>query len=439
MTAEVAVMNKLAVALAADSAVTFGDTERRKIYNAANKLFALSKREPIGVMIYGSAELMGVPWETILKMYRDKLGDRVFPRLSDYFEDVIAFLDTNDHFFDKKTQERSVLRNATSMFFLVRNDVVEGIDEVLVKQQKISDSEIAQIVDLVISNYLQRYRDRDFSTGLDEAHHQRLVSTYQAAIRLQIDRVFEKLPLTDQQIDGLIQLGASLACRDVLPEYKSGMVIAGFGHDDHFPCLRAVEMDVRAGDRLHYLVVHEQDISAESGAAIVPFAQRDVVSLFVEGIDSNYEEMLYGFLEKTFAEYPDELQKSLPSLTADDRAAISDRSKRVGAMVIERFRQRTQQYVQGKYVQPMMSVVEALPKSELAALAEAFVNLTSLKRRVSMDLETVGGPVDVAVISKGDGLVWIQRKHYFKPELNHQFFRNYFRAEPSPDRETDAY
>ncbi|HEY9669692.1 MAG TPA: hypothetical protein V6C91_22960 [Coleofasciculaceae cyanobacterium] len=34
---------------------------------------------------------------------------------------------------------------------------------------------------------------------------------------------------------------------------------------------------------------------------------------------------------------------------------------------------------------------------------------------------------DVAVISKGDGFIWIKRKHYFKPELNHQFFNNYFR------------
>ena len=55
-------------------------------------------------------------------------------------------------------------------------------------------------------------------------------------------------------------------------------------------------------------------------------------------------------------------------------------------------------------------------------MAEALVNLTSLKRRVTPEDETVGGPVDVAVISKGDGLIWIKRKHYFAPELNHRYF-----------------
>jgi len=39
--------------------------------------------------------------------------------------------------------------------------------------------------------------------------------------------------------------------------------------------------------------------------------------------------------------------------------------------------------------------------------------MRSLKRHVSDDFESVGGPVDVAVISKNEGMIWIKRKHYF--------------------------
>ena len=53
MTAEVAILNREAVALAADGAVTFMGLEGRKIYNT-NKLFALSMTEPIAVMVYGT-------------------------------------------------------------------------------------------------------------------------------------------------------------------------------------------------------------------------------------------------------------------------------------------------------------------------------------------------------------------------------------------------
>lgn len=37
--------------------------------------------------------------------------------------------------------------------------------------------------------------------------------------------------------------------------------------------------------------------------------------------------------------------------------------------------------------------------------------------------KVVGGPVDVAVVTKCDGFVWIKRKHYFSPELNPNYFQ----------------
>jgi hypothetical protein len=62
-------------------------------------------------------------------------------------------------------------------------------------------------------------------------------------------------------------------------------------------------------------------------------------------------------------------------------------------------------------------------------MAESLVNLTSFKRKVSMEVETVSEPIDVAVISAGDGFIWINRKHYFSPEQNHHFFANYYRKD----------
>ena len=59
-------MNREAVALAADSAETVG----RKVFRSAEKLFSLSRS--VGIMTYGSSTLAGVPWETIIKRYRDE-------------------------------------------------------------------------------------------------------------------------------------------------------------------------------------------------------------------------------------------------------------------------------------------------------------------------------------------------------------------------------
>ena len=76
---------------------------------------------------------------------------------------------------------------------------------------------------------------------------------------------------------------------------------------------------------------------------------------------------------------------------------------------------------------PIVDIVSSLPKDELASMAESLVNLTKFKRRVTPERETVGGPIDVAVITKGDGFVWVKRKHYFEPGLNPRVISRYSR------------
>ena len=82
--------------------------------------------------------------------------------------------------------------------------------------------------------------------------------------------------------------------------------------------------------------------------------------------------------------------------------------------------------------------IENLPHNELAQVASTLVNLNSFQQRMSPELETVGGPVDVAVISKGDGFIWIERKHYFRKELNEHFYQNYFYNSSSEERENES-
>ena len=77
-------MNRQAIALAADSAVTFAEGTGQKIFPSANKIFTLSKYQPVGVMIYGNADFMGIPWETIIKIYRSRLGQDTFKTVSGY-------------------------------------------------------------------------------------------------------------------------------------------------------------------------------------------------------------------------------------------------------------------------------------------------------------------------------------------------------------------
>ena len=114
-------MNSMGVTLAADSAVTITGGDSDKIHNSANKLFMLSKRYPVGVMIYNNASLLGIPWETIIKMFRQSLGERCFKTLEEYGQEMISYLENNDDLFPVETQKEYYLQSLGAVFRKIYN------------------------------------------------------------------------------------------------------------------------------------------------------------------------------------------------------------------------------------------------------------------------------------------------------------------------------
>ena len=122
MTAELIVMNKNGLALVADSAISVSSGGKTtKVYNTANKLFALSKYHPIGVMIYGSAEIMGLPWEVVIKRYRETLRVRSFQSIDGYIDNFFDYL-KNDAFTSDFYVEY-VKQRAVELFNVIANDI----------------------------------------------------------------------------------------------------------------------------------------------------------------------------------------------------------------------------------------------------------------------------------------------------------------------------
>ena len=91
------------------------------------------------------------------------------------------------------------------------------------------------------------------------------------------------------------------------------------------------------------------------------------------------------------------------------------------------FNNQIQEFSSKRFISPTINSISILAKEDLAVLAESIVELQALKKQVSLEVATVGGPIDVAVISKHDGFIWIKRKLYFDSKLNYCFEQNYFK------------
>lgn len=122
MTCEIAIMNRYAIALAADSATTvthYVGTERKERYfKGANKIFQLTNHAPVGIMIFGTATLHEAPWELIVKEFRGHLGDKSFNDLEGYAAELFDFIRGHERLFPADYQEKVFREEANKVAFL---------------------------------------------------------------------------------------------------------------------------------------------------------------------------------------------------------------------------------------------------------------------------------------------------------------------------------
>lgn len=193
MTAEVAVINSTGVALAADSAVTIGS---QKIYNSALKLFALSKTEPVGVMIYGNAALMNMPWETIIKIYRKELGPESFKTLPEYSSSFFSFLSSRSDFFPTEVQESWLAMNVRGYYELIFDSLIEKVEKRIKETSKIDEATTEEFLKNIVDEHHSGLIKRGFLDGLNKSFEDEVRKKYTDKIKSLREEVFNELPLS---------------------------------------------------------------------------------------------------------------------------------------------------------------------------------------------------------------------------------------------------
>ena len=164
-------------------------------------------------------------------------------------------------------------------------------------------------------------------------------------------------------------------------------------------------------------------------ARIIPFAQAEIVYRFIQGIDPEYRQEFDNFIrDLLITEYPGTLLRQFGErLSEDQRRDVEAELIRLGRSVHSSFGDKWSDWQSRKFIYPVLDIVADLPKDDPAAMAESLVNLTSFKRRITAEMETVGGPIDVAVISKGDGFCLDQAQTLFQQGPKPSLFCNYYR------------
>ncbi len=428
MTSEVVVMNRLGIALASDSASTVrGNDGRVKLFHA-DKLFMLSKRHPVGVMIYNNSSLLGVPWEAIIKMYRQKNSKRrELDTLEQYADDFIRHLDNNNELFPVKVQESYYLEQVKSFFNGLRVKITRINFQRSNFEGKTDPAADYQEAKYIILETHRKWSEKEDVHCYDPKIGMAIAGQYSGLITELTRSYFAEWGIGAEEQTALWQLATYIISKDeIFPESLSGVVIAGFGANQHFPVMLAYELGEVYSGRIKYKLVKTEKIDSYNTAAVEPFADKGMVDTFLHGISPVLKRKLQKVVTKLMQDLPDNIFDKLSGIGQKRKKAYKQECLSIIDNHVMRPLQEKLDEYKDEHSHPVKQAIAFLPKNELAHVAASLVNLNIFQKRMSTNEdETVGGPIDVAVISKGDGFVWIARKHYFPRELNQHFFLNY--------------
>jgi len=391
MTACIAVMNRTAAALAADSTVSIPYRLGTKHFQGVSKVMAANAKDPVAVMVYGSPDFAGLPWEVVIEEFRKEhrtSQDHVKDHARVFFEFLEQRLGTWVEQPDQEELADSLFEPLLDSIANEWNRVVAGVPA------RESGNALAKVVQEAVERWKKNTRRPSTSLGLDAVD-----------VTARVTKALEELgrwtgnltPAAKTMIaDAANWSTRRLSTRE---QYFSGLVFAGFGAGQQLPALSCHLLGVPYAGHLRKKDSRIQEVSARRPAIVAPFAEVRWAHTFMQGIDPSIRKW-FGGMVKQQGEELDLGESYSDQLNAELDVQINQRAESI------------------------ITAVSYLPKAGLAEFAESVVRITALSLRMSMAPETVGEPIDVAVLSRADGLVWVKRTPYFSQELQPPFHRS---------------
>ncbi len=229
----------------------------------------------------------------------------------------------------------------------------------------------------------------------------------EAGIKEVTDTIFEGITINDDIFNAIVELYYHHLRTTNFIGITTGIVFGGYGEKEIYPSMVSIQISEVLDNRLRYYDFDKCEISDNNNGAIMSYAQTEVINMFIKGIDPEIDYTYISVFQKLLKDYSNTIVGLLNGENDELAQKINDFDL---SILVNEFEKQLNQLKREKQISPTLDTVAILSKEDLAEMAESLIYLTYLKRRISSTEESVGGPIDVAIISKGDGFIWKKKK-----------------------------
>lgn len=390
VTAQVAIFTSSCAVLAADSAVTIanGTGDAARVYNGVEKIHPLSRTAPIAALVFGAADIAGVPWGTLLHAccsendFSDLDLIDATARVELFVQDRLA-----GHLDDSGAKLRE--QRARTLLRALGEEAAVRMHEQLEDDASDDDRAKAWLENMVqaVAREHEAWREMPEvnSVAIAEESEEEIHAPHADWAKGLAAELFADLPVPigDDLIDDTAELVLLWFTRRVPPgvetSWAGGLVVAGFGAKSFWPSHMVLEFDGIGLNGVRMWMSGHSETSGPNDASVHAFAQKSGVSTLMEGVHPTLRNMLGSAMEDAGIGNADELLQRVQRQWFDERTT------------------------------GILFTLDLMPVPALCEIAESLVALTALEHRLTGSLETVGGTISVAVLAPGDPLRWAKR------------------------------
>ncbi|WBL24136.1 hypothetical protein [Zunongwangia sp. HGR-M22] len=371
MTAEIGILNKTSVVIAADSAVSIGNN---RVYQNANKLFKIGQNIPVGIMIYNNSTWMGIPLEIIIKSYSKQLNDKEFSELNDYTTDFLTYLKSEYSAYLNEDDSKQIIKDR--LYQLLDEFSTHCIGELEKSDKKNKTEELEKIFYESLesttsepdsSKKMADFKDYELQTFKSEFKKiiNEILPGFYASIKLP-----RKAKYTNRIYKALFY---ELIYEIDIEEDFTGIVFAGYGESEIYPNIIDLKIGEIISGRLRYNKPILSSISNKTSAIVSPFAQRDMVDTFFRGLDpmlsNEYKKIISQELKLLQNKIVDKFKLNNSDIHSFFNTAYNHINRKFFQKAIE------------NYTKPIIETIRYLRKEDLIEIAESLINITSLKEK----------------------------------------------------------
>ena len=404
MTAQVVIMNKLAAALASDSSVTLTrNGEIKRSFLTAEKIFPLGQPHRVAVLSSGDSELLGVPFALLLAEWGRSLGDEPRGRVSDYASSFCSWVEQQTGLFTTEAQDDYLGWVLRDYFLAVRRALLERCTEAGLTQDIWPSPAAAALVEEVVGGRLERLRALPRCTNLDAVDPVGFFEQHASMLHDVLEWVFDDTPRSGAGDNLLREVAQALLSAREPFSTDATLVFVGFGQQELFPASQRLNLSGIFAGKLKSFFSDYVTVSVTDGACISGYGQTEAMDTFLEGYHDDFLEAAHRRLEEA-------LNAALTG--GGDATKAAQLSKEQHDALVEDFSKLSWK----EYVEPLVNTVAGLPKADVARISEALVGLQVLRQLTRAEAETVGGPLDVGVLTREEGFSWFRHKSLFRGE-----------------------